>query len=253
MPYKLGRLPKEIPAGTPAMGEYLDRMTSWPAVRPRGWENAVPPASWGMLGNDTYGDCAEAMAGHFVISTSFNAGHQLAPTLQQVLDFYTAVTGFNPSDPSTDQGTVLSDMFAVWKNDGFPVTDVATGNVVVHKILGAVSCDITSWPQLRWVTDTFGGILKGIKCPKSALDNTTDWAYDPSSPIEGGHAILGDSQGGQGDKNISWGLVIPTSKEFELNLLDEAWAVVTDSWLNAVGTSPSGLDLNGLLDALKKI
>lgn len=258
MEFKLGLRPKQIPLKTPCLSNFMDRATTWPAVKPRGWEFAVPADKWGMALNDTWGDCAEAMAGHYVISTSYNTAQPLAPTDQQVSDFYTAITGFNPAaGPSgsnpTDQGTVLSQLIAVWQNDGFPVTDLTTGKVVVHKILGAATLDITSWAQIRWATDTFGGCLKGIQCPQNFMQNTANWVYDPSSPIMGGHAILGDSQGSAGDKNVSWGLVIPTTLEAEMNLLTEAWIVVTESWLNAAGTSPSGLDLNGLLAALKQV
>jgi len=257
-PFKLGLRPKQIPLKCPILSNYLDRAIAWPVVKPRGWEYMVPPDKWGMMLNDQWGDCAEAMAGHFVISTSYNTGHPLAPTDQQVSDFYTAVAGFDPNagppgNNPTDQGTVLSQMLTVWQNDGFPVTDLATGKIVIHKILGFAACDVTSWAQIRWVTDTFGATLKGINCPENFQANTNNWTYDPNSPIEGGHAILQDSQGGAGDKNISWGLVIPTTLEAELNLMTEAWAVVTESWLNSLGTSPSGLNLDGLLAALKQV
>jgi hypothetical protein len=258
MAFKLGLKPKQIPLKCPILSNFLDRATSWPPVNPRGWEYLVPPDKWGMNGNDVWGDCAEAMANHFIVSTSYNTDHPLSGTDQQVLNFYSAVTGFDPNagppeTNQTDQGTVLSHMLDVWKTDGFPVTDLTTGSIVTHKILGYAACDITSWAQIRWVTDTFGGCLKGIQCPQSAQQDTSNWTYVANSPIDGGHAILQDSQGGAGDKNISWGMVIPTTLEFELNYMTEAWAVVTESWLNALGTSPSGLNLDGLLAALKEV
>jgi hypothetical protein len=39
--------------------------------------------------------------------------------------------------------------------------------------------------------------------------------------------------------------------EFSLNLADEDYIVVTPLWLNQQGKSPSGFDLNGLLNAMK--
>jgi hypothetical protein len=46
---------------------------------------------------------------------------------------------------------------------------------------------------------------------------------------------------------------IPYNWSFMLNYLDEGYAIVSESWLNSQGESPSGLDLNGLLAAMKAL
>jgi hypothetical protein len=60
-------------------------------------------------------------------------------------------------------------------------------------------------------------------------------------------------QGSAGVHIASWGKFIPATKEFMLNLMDEGYCIVSEAWLNAQGKSPSGLDLNGLLSAMKAL
>ena len=73
----------------------------------------------------------------------------------------------------------------------------------------------------------------------------------PNSPIEGGHGINLTGQGSLGCKIDSWGMVIPCTQGFMRQYLISAFAVVTPLWLDKQGNSPSGLDLNGLLAAMK--
>lgn len=250
--FKLGKLAPKRLMSTPAFGDFLPKATEWPAVKPRGWEYAVPPAKLEMLGNDTYGDCGPAGAMHLIQVQTANTGNPLHGTLQQTLDLYSAVTGFNPKDPSTDQGTVLIDLLAFWKNTGITVTD-STGKSVVHKILGWASLDLSSVPQMRYANDVFGGTYLGINLPQSAETDTTNWTYKPKSRIIGGHCIDGTGQGSAGGHIISWGMNIPFQWEFLLNYLDEGYCVVSESWLGQQGKSPSGMDLDGLLSAMKSL
>jgi hypothetical protein len=46
---------------------------------------------------------------------------------------------------------------------------------------------------------------------------------------------------------------IPGTWEFSLKLADEDYTVVTPAWVDTSGQTPSGLDLNGLLAAMKAL
>jgi hypothetical protein len=252
---KLGRRKAIRSMATPALGDFLAKATEWPAVKPRGWEYAVPTGELLMLGNDVYGDCGEAGAMHFIQTETANAGTPLHGTLEQTLALYSAVAGFDPKAPlnadgsnPTDQGTVLLNLLQYWKNTGIEVTD-ANGKAVTHKILGWSSLDLSSIAQMRYASDVFGGTYLGIQCPASAMQNPSNWTWDPKSPIEGDHCINGVGQGGAGGKIQSWGRNIPYTWEFMLHTLDEGYVIVSPFWLNQQGKSPSGLDLNGLLSA----
>ena len=250
MSFKLGKKSPLRLLTTPALTDHLDLTTAWPAVKAQGWEYAPVPITLDILANDTLGDCVIAAAMHYAQVETANTGNPLTPTAELTIQTYSAVTGYDPNDPNTDQGTDFeSQLFPYWKASGIPLLD-AKGNTVMHKILGFASLDLTSIAQQRWATFTFGGSLLGIQCPQSALDNTSNWTYDPSSPIEGGHGINRVGQGAAGGHIDSWGLLIPYDNEFASKLADEMYAVITPAWLNAQGQSPSGLDLNGLTAAM---
>lgn len=250
--FKLGKLPPRRSEKTPAFGDFLRPAAEWPEVAPRGWEYAVAPDQLSILGNDRYGDCAEAGAMHLIQVQTANTGRPLHGTLQQTLDLYSALTGFNPNDPSTDQGTVLLDLLHYWKSTGIQVTD-ANGLIVTHKILGWASLDLSSVAQMRYANDLFGGTYMGINCPESAQEDTSNWTYQPKSPIVGGHCVDGTGQGSAGGHLISWGLNIPFTWEFMLNLADEGYVVVDEAWVAANGQTPSGVNLDALLDAMAKL
>ena len=250
--YRLGKLKPRIRMETPSFGDFLPKATEWPAVKPRGWEYAVKPSDLEILCNDKFGDCAEAGAMHLIQVETANTGQPLRGTLEQTLGLYSAVTGFDPSNPYSDQGTDLLTLLEYWKATGITVTD-ASGKPYVHKILGWASLDLSSVAQIRYANDIFGGTYLGIKCPQSCMDDTSNWTYVPDSPIEGGHCIDGTGQGSAGGHIISWGLNIPFTWEFMQHNLDEGYVVVSESWVAQQGKSPSGLDLDGLLAAMKAL
>jgi len=99
----------------------------------------------------------------------------------------------------------------------------------------------------------FGGVYLGINCPRQALENTTNWVDWPTSPIAGGHCVTQEGEGSAGGKTVSWGMVIPTANSFYSAYLEEGYCVITKSWLNAQGQSPSGLNLDGLVSAMKSL
>ena len=250
--FKGGKLPPRRSLKLPSLGDFLDKSASWPSVPAHGWEYAVRPSDWDMLGNDRVGDCAEAGAIHLAQAQSANAGNPLHGTTEQALALYSAITGYNPSDPSSDQGTVLVDLLNYWQKNGIEMTD-SSGKTVLNRIVGYAALDITSVAQRRYAAYVFGGAYLGINCPQSAEQDTSDWNYVPGSPILGGHCVVQVGEGALGGKTVSWGKVIPTTAEFYAQYLDEGYIVVTESWLNEQGKSPSGLDLDGLVAAMKSI
>jgi hypothetical protein len=256
---KLGKLAPVRYVKTPAFGDFLAKANEWPAVKPQGWEYAFDPSLLEMLGNDQYGDCGEAGAMHFIQTETANTGQPLHGTLEQTLALYSAVTGFNPNaapDASgnnpTDNGTVLLDLLKYWRDQGIEVTD-NSGNKIVHRILGWAALDLSSVAQMRYACYVFGGVYLGIQCPQSAMADPSNWIYVPGSPIEGGHCINGTGEGSQGGHLQSWGLNIPYSWEFLLKYLDEGYAIVSKFWVDQQGKSPSGMDLDGLLNAMKSL
>src|ERR1700722_5894085 len=107
--FRLGKQAKRDDPRTLQLSRYLTTAPSPPAQVD--WGAKV--ASWGMLGNDTVGDCAWPGRAHADMLWSSNTqSAPIAITTQQVLAAYAAVTGYTPKDngPSgnpTDRGTNL--------------------------------------------------------------------------------------------------------------------------------------------------
>src|SRR6185369_13523516 len=86
------------------LARHLDPLGSPPPAS-NNYVEAVEKATggdWGMMGNDLVGDCVIADDAHYHMLRTANTGTIEIPTTQQVLDQYSAVTGYNPNNPATD-------------------------------------------------------------------------------------------------------------------------------------------------------
>lgn len=245
---KLGKLAPKRRLGLPSLGDFLGKVTTWPTVPARGWEFAVPQEALSILGNDQYGDCTCAGAMHLIQAQSYNNGRPIQPTTEEALALYTAVTGFNPHDPSTDQGAACTDVLTYWRDHG------VTAGGQLHKIAGFASVDVTSLAQMRYAAYLFGGLYLGINCPAKCQDHTDNWNFAPGLPIEGGHCIIQAGEGAAGGKMGSWGMWIPASNEFILGYVDEGYVVWSQDWIDLQsGNTPSGVDIAGLALAAQSL
>jgi len=247
--FKGGKLPPRRRMGVPALGDFLDRATSWPVVPPQGWEFAVPKDALNILGNDDWGCCAESGYLGLLQAQSYNAGRPLVPTTAEALALYSAVTGFDPNagppdENPTDNGTALTDLLAYAQKNG-----VSVGGRP-HKLIGSASVDISSVAQMRWAAYTFGGLYLGLNLP-AACENSVNWNFGSGEKIAGGHCVDLLGEGAVGETFRSWGSFIRGTWNFALGYLDEGYVLITEDWLNAQQKTPSGLDLDGLLSATK--
>src|ERR1700687_2807408 len=80
------------------------------------YEYKIPAGEWGMLGNDTVGDCEIARLLHIIMSATAHTGTMLIPTVDKAIAVYSAISGYDPNDPSTDVGCNSADVFNYWQN-----------------------------------------------------------------------------------------------------------------------------------------
>ena len=84
-----------------------------------GHEALIKSGAWGMLGNDTVGDCTCAAAGHAdQIAETYGAKKKPDVTPEAVLAAYSAITGYDPSDPNSDTGANMLDVLRYWQKTG---------------------------------------------------------------------------------------------------------------------------------------
>jgi hypothetical protein len=237
---RLGRLPNDPSKPRLKLAPHLDTaVPPNPAVVD--WLSRVD--SWPMYGNDRYGDCVWAMIGHLIEAFStYGGGSTVTVPEQALLDGYTAVTGFDPSDPSTDNGTVIQDALAYWLKVG----------VAGHKILAYAEVDIHNQTEVDAAINVFGALCLGVNLPNSAMDQFNagqPWTVvTPDGGIDGGHAVpVGYySTPGETVRVVTWARTQDVADAWWAQYVEEAWVVVAPEWLDATGHSPEGVDLHGL-------
>lgn len=208
---------------------------------------------WGMLGNDEFGDCVFAGAAHEVkLLTKLGIARDARFRTADVLADYTAVTGFNPDDPSSDQGTDMREAASYRRKVG-----VRDSHGRRHKTGAYVWLDPGDWNQLRQALYVFTVVGIGIRFPSYAMDQFDDghdWEYRGEGDIEGGHYV---SAVGSHDTThvhvVTWGRRIQMSREFYENFCDEAVVYVSAEVLSGAKKTPEGFDLaalNSMLAAL---
>jgi hypothetical protein len=237
--FRPGVLPNDPAKPRLRLGPHLTQATAPPAAV--NWNK--PVRSWPMLANDSVGDCVFAAIGHTIQTWTANASTEVILSDRDVLAAYSAVTGYNPADPSTDQGTVMQDAFSYWRKTG----------IAGHKILAFAQVDHTSLVELETAVALFGEVLLAIDFPDTAMDQFNEgkpWDVVYGAKSEGGHAIC-SARYDSGNKSapwtvITWGREQPVTTRFLSKYLREAWVAIAPEWIAANGTSPSGLDLAGL-------
>ena len=261
--FKHGRIPRDHSRWAPTLEDYL---RTHPKTAMSGLETvadsedvdrATKVTQWPMYVNDSVGDCTVAEAGHAYTALSVYAGKpQVLFSDQEIISTYSAISGYDPATGANDNGCQMQDVLAYNRATGMTDVDGTVHKVLMYAALGNPT-DIT---MLSRVLKTFGYVYIGINCPASAQDQFGNgpWTYVPGSPIEGGHCIGLHRRQPYGSRvgvfdMASWGALQPTTISFIANYIQEAWAVVTQDWIEANGSSCDGMALAQLEADMKYV
>lgn len=240
MSLKLGKLaPKPAPL----------RLAAYAAALPD------PPAVAGdlakfdgqMYANDRLGCCAIAGPAHETRHWLGLIGRDAPITDDQVISVYSQVTGYDPADPSTDQGSVVADVVKFRRTVGFP--DAAGGR---HRILTGLGLQAGDRRELALAIAYFDAAGIGFQVPDYAMDQfRADQPWDvqgnpADATIEGGHYVAALAYGPAGITVATWGKLQLMTWAFYQAFADEAWAYLSPEFLDAAGHSPDGLDIDAL-------
>jgi hypothetical protein len=210
--------------------------------------NKVTGGDWGMMGNDTLGDCVCADSGHQVMIHTANAGTMITPTDADVLALYEAVGGYVPGDAATDQGCDETSMCAYMQ---------ATG-IAGQKSAGTAMVDPLTLDHIRWAVQLFGACRLGITVGQDSVDQfkgKQPWEAPTTDPNAGGHDVPAVGYDAEYVRVITWGgeQLVAWSLMANPDFLQEAHAEVFGDWLTVTGVAPSGLDMPALLAALPQV
>jgi hypothetical protein len=212
-------------------------------------------SDWKMLGNDVYGNCVWAGAAHEHMLLNKVINHvDVAFDDGAVLSDYAAGAGFDPNDPSTDNGTNVHDALSYRRNTG--IVDAAGQR---HKIGAYVALSPKDWQHLEQAAYIFGVVGVGFELPNSAqpqFDAHEPWHRVAGAKHDGGHyvPVVGSVHSSDQATAITWGRRQVFTKDFYEHYNDEAWAYVTPEQLRGDGTGLHGFDvekLNKYLSALR--
>jgi len=245
MPNKLGKLTPKYNKKTLFLDKYLSFDLPSPPERVFR-EYKIPDDAWGMMGNADIGDCTCAAIAHMLMLTTAHTGSMIVPSEQDVITVYSAVSGYDPSTGLNDNGAAITDVLNYWQTTG----------IAGHKILGWAQIDQTNLVAVKQAIWLFGGLDIGVQLPASAMtqnQNGQTWDVVPDDGgIEGGHSIPNFGYGSQGTNCITWAARQGMTWEWFSKYCDEAYAVITQDWINqATGKTMGGFDLNTLVADLK--
>lgn len=215
-----------------------------------GHQGVFNARSWGMLGNDEYGDCAWAGPAHQVMMFNKVVGTDVDFTDANVLSDYGACTGFNPSTGDNDNGTDMRDLAKYWKQTGL-VDSVGKR----HKIVGYVWLTPGNMEELFEAMYLFDSVGIGFQVPQSAMNQFNDgqpWdVVENDGGIVGGHYVPGLGLDGN-IQIITWAALQGMTATFYQKYADQILVPLTQENLTA-GKSPEGFDYVALQADLQKL
>jgi hypothetical protein len=186
-------------------------------------------------------NCTAADSGHQIMLHTANVGSIVVPTTQDVMNAYSAESGYNPNDPSTDQGAAESDVCAYMLKTG----------ILGHKSEMWASVDPININHVKWTMQLFGACRIGVSLPNSAMDqfdNGQPWrAVDPDGGFAGGHDVPIVKYEGDMLYVVTWGRLQGMDLGFFKRYVDESYVEACPDFVQKNGLAPSGLNMNQLL------
>ena len=247
MTFKLGR---KRPLARPPMLRLRNYLLRGVEPPPPARGDYATPAIMGLenvLANDRLGDCTAAGAWHIMDVFRANAAHTRDfVTESDVVAFYSATTGYNPNDPSTDQGGDEITVLNYWRDKGF----FADGS---GKISGYVSVNAADPVELKTAIWLFGNLYFGVELPDAwvspfpAASGFTWGAAGPANPSNG-HCFVGYGYNAVGIFVDTWGMFGTLTYEACAKYATtagsgECYSVLSSAWISPGGLSPSGFSM----------
>jgi hypothetical protein len=224
----------------------------------------APPASlnlaakvkvpWGMMDNAQIGDCTCAAAGHLIMEWTANAQAKIfTPSDQQIVDAYSAITGYNPVTGANDNGAVELDVLNYWRQNG----------IAGHKIQAFVALEASNHTHIMDGLWIFGGCYIGLSLPKTAQAQTQNhrpWSVtsigttgDGAPGSWGGHAVPVVAYDSRSLTVVTWGALQSMTWGFWAAYCDEAYAILSPDYLDQKAgqtVAPNGFNLAQLQEDL---
>jgi hypothetical protein len=156
-----------------------------------------------IYGNDKLGDCVIAGGYHVVGVETGNAGNQFIASSTQITNDYSAIGGYVPGNPNTDNGCDEPTALSYWTTHGFANTT---------KLLGWLAVDPTNQTEVMQGLWLFENLFLGLELPDAWISpfpssNGFTWGTAGAPDPENGHCIIGAGYTPSGLTIDTWGLL----------------------------------------------
>ncbi len=250
--FKLGKKAARFDDRNLKLSKYIKALPTPPGPE-QSW--CVRVQNWPMYLNDQLADCVIAGAAHMIEQWLFYAQPNqkpgvAPPTDAEILKAYEDVGGYVPNDPSTDNGCVMLDALKYWRKTGI-------GN---HRIGAFVQVDPKNLLEVALAIWLFGNLYTGLSLPVS-VQGQDAWIV-PDGGIQseagapgswGGHCVPIMAMSPKTLTCITWGARLKMSHNFFLDYCEEAYAVLSQDWIEKAGQAPSGFDYVTLMSDLAQL
>jgi hypothetical protein len=213
------------------------------------------PASLGVMGNDSLGDCTCAAYYHARQVWSFTATGVIdTEPDSDVLALYEGACGYVPGNSASDQGGIEQVVLSYLIKTGASNDDGPE-----NKLLAFVEVDPRNVNDVKNTIVNCGVCYIGFDVPKYMMDGLTaagsTWDVNPNADntIVGGHAVVVAGYDDNGVRVISWGDYFTMTWAFFAQHVDEAYALCDPVWIRATGLTPANMTVAQLEDLMQAI
>jgi hypothetical protein len=249
--------------GLPAAPGVIDReskVSEWPM-----YANGPDPNAPPVIAADGIGDCCCAGIAHFLAAaTAYSGKHPggVMFTDKAVIDMYSAISGYQLGNPSTDVGCQLQSV-----TEYMVTTGLADTAGKVHKFAGYFAIgDYTNLALLKQVANTFGGVYLGVYVSDETSNqylNGQPWTLARPAANVGPYGIdhcvvlqysAFDVVGVADDQTvITWGIEQKINQAWAVTYIGQALGLITEDWVAANGTTVNGQSLAQLIADSKDV
>jgi len=225
----LGKLPPRPDTRTLHLRDYLPDRLPTPPLKIR-WDRNVP--TWGVGGNDTYGNCVIVTAAHILLSWRASESHDDAPIADSAIIQLSR-------DMKALRGYEILKRLNYWRQETMWGSRLWAYTQIEH----------TNPEILRLTIAIFGAADIGIALPLAWKD-ADRWdigkgrTYRPGS--WGLHSVPLVGYDTEAAYACSWGEIIPITWPALQTYCDEAYALIGPEWITTGAQTPCGIDLEAL-------
>lgn len=203
MTFKLGRRRPIARGPRFTLRNYLKQTLPAPPPTVNYYSNSYKSLNQ-MYDNDVLGDCVIACMGHIAGVLSANAGTgNIVFRNGQIINLYSAIGGYVPGDPNTDNGCDEQTALNYWQQYGL------TKNA--HKITAWLSVDGSNITEIRTALWLFENLMFGVELPDAWINpgpSESGFLWDVAGPadLNNGHCFAGIGYDASTVKISTWGM-----------------------------------------------